>query len=302
MADIDLDSVRAAYARLMLALAEATADRALEEAFRAIPREAFLGADPWQIFDFRRGAIPLPENDPIYACQNVLFVLQSSRGVNNGEPALHARLIHALAPARGQRVVHLGAGTGYYTAILGHLVGQNGAVIGVEYDADFADRARLNCPLSQRRLGGDRRRPVRGRAAGRDALRGALGARARAAGPVRPSGRMAAARSSTLERPATTGTARTRSWLAARCRKAATRRFWSPMTPSLFRRSHRTRWTGTSANTERVLSTATSTSHTRRPAGRTSCWRAYRKPAAGHAHGAQTLSHAQRRTCAHSRR
>ncbi|MGB6229567.1 MAG: methyltransferase domain-containing protein [Litorimonas sp.] len=145
MTDIDLQSVRVAYARQILALAEAADDSALQDAFRTVPREAFLGADRWHIFDFRRGSIPLAENDPIYAYQNVLFVLQPARGVNNGEPALHARLIHALAPVPGQRVVHLGAGTGYYTAILAHLVGPDGSVTGVEFDPDLADRARRNC-------------------------------------------------------------------------------------------------------------------------------------------------------------
>jgi protein-L-isoaspartate(D-aspartate) O-methyltransferase len=41
-------------------------------------------------------------------------------------------------------VVHIGTGTGYYTAILAHLVGPSGRVIGIEFDAELAARAKAN--------------------------------------------------------------------------------------------------------------------------------------------------------------
>ena len=60
--------------------------------------------------------------------------------------------IHCAAPASGEHVVHIGTGTGYYTAILAHLVGPSGWVTGIEYDCELAARAKANlAPASKRR-------------------------------------------------------------------------------------------------------------------------------------------------------
>ncbi len=40
--------------------------------------------------------------------------------------------------------MHVGSGTGYYSAILAHVVGPKGRVIAVEIDADLAPRSRAN--------------------------------------------------------------------------------------------------------------------------------------------------------------
>jgi protein-L-isoaspartate(D-aspartate) O-methyltransferase len=42
----------------------------------------------------------------------------------------HARLLVAAAIQEGEHVVHVGAGTGYYTAIMAHLAGTTGRVTG----------------------------------------------------------------------------------------------------------------------------------------------------------------------------
>jgi SAM-dependent methyltransferase len=39
----------------------------------------------------------------------------------------------------GMRVLHVGTGTGYYTAILAELAGESGSVVGVEYEEDLAE-------------------------------------------------------------------------------------------------------------------------------------------------------------------
>ena len=46
------------------------------------------------------------------------------RSLNNGQPWLHAMLIAAAGPRPGEHVVHIGAGVGYYTAILGPFGGR----------------------------------------------------------------------------------------------------------------------------------------------------------------------------------
>ncbi len=73
-----------------------------------------------------------------------MIALDPARGVNNGSPSLHASLLDALGPKRGDHIVHVGAGTGYYGAILSELVGPAGRVTAVEFDPASADRAKAS--------------------------------------------------------------------------------------------------------------------------------------------------------------
>jgi protein-L-isoaspartate(D-aspartate) O-methyltransferase len=150
--DAELAVVRRAYARQMLALAGAEGNTTLEAALAKIAREAFLGAPPWTISQYGTYRA-LPDTDPVVLYQDVLLALAPGRGVNNGSPSLHARWLHRLAPSPGEHVVHLGAGRGYYSAILAQLVGDTGRVLAVEYDAALAAEAREDLAnLSQANL------------------------------------------------------------------------------------------------------------------------------------------------------
>ena len=73
---------------------------------------------------------------------DVLIALDESRGINNGQPSLWAYLFDRLDLVPGEQVLHLGCGTGYYTAIIAELVGSAGRVTAVEIDATLARRAR----------------------------------------------------------------------------------------------------------------------------------------------------------------
>ena len=64
------------------------------------------------------------------------------RRLNNGQPQLHAHLINQAAPGEGEHVVHVGTGTGYYTAIMAHMVGAGGRVTGIEIEPALAEHAR----------------------------------------------------------------------------------------------------------------------------------------------------------------
>jgi protein-L-isoaspartate(D-aspartate) O-methyltransferase len=65
----------------------------------------------------------------------------------NGAPALLARLIDLLALRPGSRVLHVGAGTGYYSALMAHVVGASGSVLALEVDEPLALwRARISPP------------------------------------------------------------------------------------------------------------------------------------------------------------
>jgi protein-L-isoaspartate(D-aspartate) O-methyltransferase len=117
-----------------------SSDQRLIDAFAAVPREDFLGPGPWQVF-VGSGYIPTISDDPRLLYQDVLVGLAPERKINNGQPSLHARCLAAAAPAPGEAVVHLGAGTGYYSAVLAALVGPSGSVIAVEREQDLAVRA-----------------------------------------------------------------------------------------------------------------------------------------------------------------
>ncbi|MBA1155255.1 protein-L-isoaspartate O-methyltransferase family protein [Microvirga mediterraneensis] len=140
----ELAVIRRAFAKQIMALSGTEADAPLEEAFAAVPRERFLGDPPWQMSRVPRGYEAVLSHDPAVLYQDTLFALLSHRGVNNGSPSLHARWLHAMALREGERVAHLGAGSGYYTAIMAQLVGSQGHVYAVEFDSALAERARAS--------------------------------------------------------------------------------------------------------------------------------------------------------------
>jgi protein-L-isoaspartate(D-aspartate) O-methyltransferase len=136
----ELQIVRRAYAKQVLAAA-GVADTRIEAAYAAVRREDFLGPGPWQIVRWLGGYRRSPDADPVYLYTDDVVAILPDRNLNNGQPSLHALLIAAAAPRPGEHVVHVGAGAGYYTAIFAELVGTEGRVTAIEYDAGLAARA-----------------------------------------------------------------------------------------------------------------------------------------------------------------
>jgi len=119
----------------------------LVEALATVPRERFLPPGPWAIrgeADFQSPIRHTRDADPKHVYHNLAVGIDPSRMLFNGAPGLLANAIDALALKPGARVLHLGTGLGYYTAILGHVAGETGRVLGIEVDATLADRAREN--------------------------------------------------------------------------------------------------------------------------------------------------------------
>src|SRR3569832_121289 len=137
-------ALRAAYARRVLDAAHLKDSPAVEAAFATVRREDFLGPGPWQVVRFGKGYEPTPSDDPAHLYTNELFGLIPARGLNNGQPSFHAHMLHEAAIHPGEHVVHIGAGVGYYTALMAHLVGRSGWVTGIEYDPGLAARAAAN--------------------------------------------------------------------------------------------------------------------------------------------------------------
>lgn len=138
---VSLDLVRRAYADKVGATANVTY-QPIVEAFAVVPREQFLFAGPWQLPLPGTGKVDTtPDDDPRHIYIDRLVTLDASKGLNNGVPSFWAGLFEQLKPRPGERAIHAGAGTGYYSAILAHMVGSSGAVLAVEYEPHLAAHA-----------------------------------------------------------------------------------------------------------------------------------------------------------------
>lgn len=133
---------RSFYANLVVKTAGASDER-LIAAFASVERERYVGGGPWSVL-VNSSYIPTEISDPRILYQDIVIGLATERNINNGQPTLHARCLVACAPSVGNTIVHIGAGTGYYTAILDALVGSAGHVFAYEIEPDIANKAREN--------------------------------------------------------------------------------------------------------------------------------------------------------------
>src|SRR4029453_2808953 len=160
----DLDSIRRHYAKQIRDVVwrryRLRVSDELCSAFAGIRRGDFLGAAPrlirgwatqsvWQhvVSRFsrhpRRYDYTTDDVTRLYHPDTVVAI-DASRGLNNGQPSGLAAWLQALELGRGDRVLHIGCGLGYYTAVIAAVVAPHGEVIGVELDADLASRAGAN--------------------------------------------------------------------------------------------------------------------------------------------------------------
>ncbi len=115
----------ALYRRFFAEEIEAVArlrSRHLVEALASVPRERFLRPGPWTVLaetDYMPGAAAggrtTPDADPRRVYHNVAIAIDPSRQLFNGQPGTLASWIDALDLEPGARVLHVGAGLGYYT-------------------------------------------------------------------------------------------------------------------------------------------------------------------------------------------
>ena len=139
----DLQTVRAWYAE-ELRYAAAVKSPAVVRAFASVPRERFLGPGPWQICT---GAEidkywSTEDADPRCVYHNVVVGMLPEKGLNNGQPSFWAYLFDRLDLGVAKRVLHLGCGAGYYSAVLAEIVGPTGHVTAVDLEEELIGRAR----------------------------------------------------------------------------------------------------------------------------------------------------------------
>ena len=140
----NLNVSRRYYAEELRAVANLQSE-ALVKAFAKVPREHFLGPGPWQVKSPGFESYwTTKDADPKQLYHNILVAIDPSRLLNNGHPSFLASLIDRLEVKPIDHVVHVGCGTGYYTAIMAEVVGQEGHVTAIEVDSELASRARDN--------------------------------------------------------------------------------------------------------------------------------------------------------------
>jgi protein-L-isoaspartate(D-aspartate) O-methyltransferase len=135
-----IESARQSYAE-ELRFHSHMSSAALFAAFAKVPRERFVGPGPWRILG-RDESWTTKNEDPRDVYRNVLIALDEAKGINNGQPSLWALFLDQLGVRAGDHLLHLGCGTGYYTAILAEIVGPEGRITAIEIERAIAERAR----------------------------------------------------------------------------------------------------------------------------------------------------------------
>jgi protein-L-isoaspartate(D-aspartate) O-methyltransferase len=136
-------TLRKFFAAFVTANAGAAQNTELKAAFASTPRERFLGKGPWKVVAKGR-YVDTPSDDPAFIYVDAAVALDPAAGINNGQPTLHAMCLAALDIQKGETITHIGAGTGYYTALLSKLTGPTGMVYAFELQPRLADRAKRN--------------------------------------------------------------------------------------------------------------------------------------------------------------
>jgi protein-L-isoaspartate(D-aspartate) O-methyltransferase len=140
-----MEPIRRWFAEDLRLRAPVTRNMAIVDAFATVPRERFLGPGPWRVLPgFGDQPLATPDDDPRWLYHDLVVSIDPARNLNNGQPSLWARTFDKLDLRRGERVMQVGAGTGYYAAVLAEIVGREGRVVAVEHDAELAGRARRN--------------------------------------------------------------------------------------------------------------------------------------------------------------
>ncbi|WP_027571530.1 protein-L-isoaspartate O-methyltransferase [Bradyrhizobium sp. WSM1743] len=137
----DLAAARARYVEL-IARRERIVSKRLLDALATVPREDFLPRGPWRIKSETARSYRLTRNaDPVHLYDNVLVAIDARRKLDTGLPSLWAHFIDLLDIREKDRVVQIGCGLGYFSAVLSKMVGPKGSVHAIECDERLAARA-----------------------------------------------------------------------------------------------------------------------------------------------------------------
>ena len=138
----DTAAARRRYVEDIRAREQISSPRLLR-ALAAVPRERFLNKGPWRIKGEAGGNYRSTESaDPIHLYHDVLVAIDEKRRLDSGLPSLWAHFLDILDIKEKERVVQIGCGLGYYSAILSEMVGPQGTILAIDCEKAFVERAR----------------------------------------------------------------------------------------------------------------------------------------------------------------
>lgn len=98
-------------------------------------------------FPIRRTHVFLPDILPekVYKDDAIVTKYLDGKPVSSlSQPAVMAIMLEQLDLQRGDRVLEIGAGTGYNAALIAHVVGESGQVIAIDIDEDIVQAAQMH--------------------------------------------------------------------------------------------------------------------------------------------------------------
>lgn len=98
-------------------------------AFRAVPRQGFL---PPEVASEAEQNVPLPIGE----------------GQTNSQPLTVAMMLELLQPQPGQKVLDVGSGSGWSTALLASIVGEAGSVVAIEIKSSLYELGKKHLDLA----------------------------------------------------------------------------------------------------------------------------------------------------------
>jgi protein-L-isoaspartate(D-aspartate) O-methyltransferase len=107
----------------------------IEQAFLAVPRHLFLPGEPL---------------DKVYADRSIV-VRRDAEGQltsSSSQPAIMAIMLEQLDLKPGQRVLEIGAGTGFNAALIASIVGPGGMVVTMDIQPDLVEHARARLDVA----------------------------------------------------------------------------------------------------------------------------------------------------------
>src|SRR5438067_11942811 len=126
----DLDALRETMLAQVRERGGAT-DPLVADALRAVPRHLFV-PDVTVETAYRDDAIVTKRDADGHPVSS------------SSQPTIMAIMLDQLGVAAGQRVLEIGAGTGYNAALIASIVGAGGAVVSIDIDDDLVASAQAN--------------------------------------------------------------------------------------------------------------------------------------------------------------
>jgi protein-L-isoaspartate(D-aspartate) O-methyltransferase len=117
---------------------------ALKRALATVKRDRFLPPGPWMIECLEGTYYPSESADISQVLHGVGIAIDPARMLNNANPVRVCMQLQIANIRPGEHIFHVGAGYGYFTALMAELVGPAGHVTAAEIDPQLHAQARDN--------------------------------------------------------------------------------------------------------------------------------------------------------------